>query len=117
MSLHALDTASWMETIWDALADYRENSIPEGDPAYDGQWSDICTAMGWVAEAVGAPEMSDSDAPLNRADALAIAMMQTRPDLREMSLDEWLIQHDAHLSPNERAAGQAILALHYEIAA
>jgi len=47
-----------------------------------------------------------------RRDTLAAAFMATRPDLRTMSLDEWLIQHHDHLSPDERAAGQAILALH-----
>jgi hypothetical protein len=45
-------------------------------------------------------------------DRLAAAMIATRPDLTAMSLDEWLIQHNDHLSPDERAAGNAIMALH-----
>jgi hypothetical protein len=45
-------------------------------------------------------------------DLLAVAFVRTRPDLPAMSLDEWLIQHNDHLSPDERAAGHAILALH-----
>lgn len=44
------DTDSWFETIWDALHGYREDCIPEGDEAYDEQWSDICTAMAWLRE-------------------------------------------------------------------
>ena len=46
------DTDSWFETIWDALHGYREDCIPEGDEAYDDQWSDICTAMAWLREEV-----------------------------------------------------------------
>jgi len=44
------NTESWFETIWDALHGYREDCIPEGDEAYDEQWSDICTAMAWLRE-------------------------------------------------------------------
>ena len=29
------------------------NEIPEGDPAYDAEWSDICTAMAWIEEDLG----------------------------------------------------------------
>jgi hypothetical protein len=43
--------------------------------------------------------------------ALCAAFMATRPDLRDMSLDQWLIHHAASLSPYERGAGHAILAL------
>ena len=44
------DQESILETIWEALEDYRENCIPEGVADYDNQWSDICTAMAWIAE-------------------------------------------------------------------
>ena len=55
--LHAQDPNSWLETVWDALHAYRENLIPEGDERYDDQWSDICTAMGWIDETI----MGDAD--------------------------------------------------------
>lgn len=42
-----------LETIWDALHGYRETCIPEGNPDYDRQWSDICTEMAWIAEELG----------------------------------------------------------------
>jgi len=47
-----------------------------------------------------------------RLDALAKAMMATRPDLKEMSLDEWLVQHSDSLSEKERDAATAISALY-----
>jgi len=39
-----------LDIIWDALQGYRENFIPENDPDYDEQWSDICTQMAWIEE-------------------------------------------------------------------
>lgn len=55
-ALHAQDAESWLETIWIALHSHRETCIPEGvDPAYDDEWSDICSAMAWVREALGLP--------------------------------------------------------------
>ncbi len=56
------NTESWFETIWDALHGYREDCIPEGDGAYDDQWSDICTAMAWIREEF------DEDRPAQQAD-------------------------------------------------
>jgi len=44
------DRASHLETIWSALAGYREDCIPEGTPEHDEEWSDICTAMAWITE-------------------------------------------------------------------
>lgn len=44
------DVGSWLETIWAALHGYRETCIPEGDAAYDDEWSDITTAMAWIEE-------------------------------------------------------------------
>jgi len=43
-------TRDELEVIWDALFCYRENSIPEGEPQYDEQWSDICTTMHKIEE-------------------------------------------------------------------
>tara|TARA_B100000780_G_C21007919_1_gene403501 strand:- start:698 stop:901 length:204 start_codon:yes stop_codon:yes gene_type:complete len=50
--LHALDPNSWLETVWHALHAYREDCIPESDETYDDEWSDICTAMHWIDEAL-----------------------------------------------------------------
>jgi hypothetical protein len=38
------------ELIWEALHDYRDKVIPEGDPVNDHKWSEICTVMQWVQE-------------------------------------------------------------------
>lgn len=46
--LKANDINSAIDTIWNALHAYREDCIPESDPTYDDQWSDICTAMAWI---------------------------------------------------------------------
>jgi len=43
---------SWLETIWNALENYREDCIPEGNEKNDDEWSDICTAMAWLTEHV-----------------------------------------------------------------
>ena len=49
MLIHG-DKQSWLDTLWDALGNHRETCIPEGDPEYDAEWDDICTAMAWIAE-------------------------------------------------------------------
>jgi hypothetical protein len=48
MELHAHDKTSWLETIWQALHAYHGDR--ENNPDYADQWSDICTAMAWIAE-------------------------------------------------------------------
>jgi len=53
--LHAYNTETWLSAVWRALEAYRENCIPEGDPDYDREWSDICSAMSWIREALGLP--------------------------------------------------------------
>jgi hypothetical protein len=55
--LHAHDTESWLETIWSALHAYRNDR--EGNPNYDEEWSDICTAMAWIEEELNAPDDDD----------------------------------------------------------
>jgi len=52
MTLNANDPQSWIDTVWEALACHRENNIPPGDPLYDIEWDDICTAMAWITETV-----------------------------------------------------------------
>jgi len=47
------DRASWIETIWEALHEFRDVNIPEGPPHHDEQWDDICTAMAWITEELG----------------------------------------------------------------
>lgn len=46
------------------------------------------------------------------ADTLARALMSLRPDLRAMSLDEWICQHTDRLSESELRAANSILAMH-----
>ena len=43
---------SALTTIWSALHDYRENSIPESDSRHDDQWDDICEAMAAIHESL-----------------------------------------------------------------
>lgn len=45
-----------------------------------------------------------------RLDGLALELMRSRPDLREMSLDEWLVEHMGALPTETRKIGEAILA-------
>ena len=49
-ALTASDRQSHLDCIWEALHDYRENCIPEGDEMYDSMWDDICTARAWIEE-------------------------------------------------------------------
>lgn len=50
--LHAHDPETWLDTIWDALAHYREHCIPEAQPEHDAEWDEICTAMAWITEEI-----------------------------------------------------------------
>lgn len=47
------DTTSWLDTVWSALHGFRDQCIPEGQLVHDAQWSDICTAMSWIAGELG----------------------------------------------------------------
>jgi hypothetical protein len=58
-AVRAGDPKSWVDAVWEALAGFREDCIPEGDPAYDEQWSDICTAMAWIEEELGVERKLD----------------------------------------------------------
>jgi hypothetical protein len=49
---------------------------------------------------------------MNRYDLLAAVMMATRPELQQMSLDEWIIEHMEALDDDELTAATAILKLH-----
>ena len=40
-----LEQNHWANIVWTALRSYREDCIPKGDPMYDEQWDEICTAM------------------------------------------------------------------------
>lgn len=57
MTLRANDKQTWMNTIWNALYEYRDNWITEGVEDNDAEWSDICTAMAWLEEEL---ELSDN---------------------------------------------------------
>jgi hypothetical protein len=39
-----------VDFLWEVLADYRDQCIPEGVAAHDEKWGDICTVMAWLAE-------------------------------------------------------------------
>jgi hypothetical protein len=39
-----------LKIVWNALEEYRENCIPEGQKQYDEKWNDICTAMALITE-------------------------------------------------------------------
>lgn len=56
--------------------------------------------------------LADYAASTEAMDAAAVALMATRPDLRALSLDEWLIQHHDALTEEERRTAEAILELH-----
>ena len=62
MALTHGDRMSWFDTVWDALAAYRETCIPEGDADYDAEWDEICTAMAWISEEIGESETTDREA-------------------------------------------------------
>ena len=53
--MHRLDSEEHLKVIWDALWAYREDLIPEGDAHYDEIWSEICTAMAFIAEDLDYP--------------------------------------------------------------
>lgn len=50
MSMIIVDYKEQLDIVWKALGAYRADLIPEGDPAHDAEWSDICTAMAWITE-------------------------------------------------------------------
>ena len=66
-TLTKLNQYSWLDTVWNALAAYREDCIPPTyvtDPTSGGrhlrmidehadEWDDICTAMAWITEELG----------------------------------------------------------------
>lgn len=56
MAPTSFDVNQSLDVIWKALHAYREDCIPEGTPAYDQDWEDICTAMAWITEALEATE-------------------------------------------------------------
>ncbi|WP_299592483.1 hypothetical protein [uncultured Tateyamaria sp.] len=51
------DVDQSLEVVWEALAQVREELLPEGEPIYDAQWDEITTAMGWITEALGIDPM------------------------------------------------------------
>ena len=48
--MHRLDSEEHLRVIWHALEAYRADLIPEGDAHYDEIWSEICSAMAFIAE-------------------------------------------------------------------
>ena len=50
------DIKQQLETIWDALHAYREDSVSEGDEMHDAIWDEVCTAMAVIEENLKAME-------------------------------------------------------------
>ena len=48
-----------IDFLRDVLADYREKCIPEGTPAHDEKWDEICTVMAWLEEDYNTPTHFD----------------------------------------------------------
>jgi predicted nucleotidyltransferase len=44
------NTIDELNTIWEALHTYRENCIPESDPAHNKEWEDITYSMACIME-------------------------------------------------------------------
>ena len=64
ISAQADRSAEHLETIWDALHDYREVCIPEGkDESFDEIWDDITFAMEELRVALGLPDPVEADNP------------------------------------------------------
>ena len=59
--LHKNETASWLETVWDALQGFREDCISTDDE----QWDEICTAMAWITEELGFEFDTQPNSPTN----------------------------------------------------
>ena len=60
--------------------------------------------------------LSDSDHDrevCSRLDALAIELMESRPDLEQASLDEWMVINDPELTDTERKAASAIIEAYF----
>lgn len=58
MELTHNNKVSWTETIWHALAGYREDCISTDDE----QWDEICTAMRWIEEELNIDYDKNGDA-------------------------------------------------------
>jgi len=54
--LHRHNTASWIETVYDAL---------NPDNFNETQWDDLMTAMAWITEGLGYEFDTDPDSPTN----------------------------------------------------
>ena len=57
--LGAKDRIKTMNHLWFIVHAYREELIPETDPAYDDEWDEICTMMAKLSDFLGyheAPE-------------------------------------------------------------
>lgn len=97
VKLSAYDPESWLETIWQALACHRENSIPEAqDPAYDEEWSEICSAMAWIREKLELPDEVEQE---NRTQAKPVCSECGSADILrdayaqwDMKAQDWVVQ-------------------------
>ena len=42
-----------LEVVWDALHEYQEMCLDDGNRMHEDKWDNICTAMAWITEALG----------------------------------------------------------------
>ena len=48
-----------LETVWEFLFAWRDKN-PEGVPANDDKWGDVCAAMARIREGLGLPDEVDT---------------------------------------------------------
>ena len=48
-----------LETVWEFLFAWRDQN-PEGVPANDDKWGDVCAAMARIREGLGLPDEVDT---------------------------------------------------------
>ncbi len=45
-----VDAKAELEIVWEALTEYRDRCIPEGEASNDTEWGDICLSMARLEE-------------------------------------------------------------------
>lgn len=84
------DRESWLECVWDGLHAYREDLIPEGDESYDATWSDICTAMAWIREALGLPSEVEIEQQPTAIEIVARVFREAKDAPTSFEDEKWL---------------------------
>lgn len=85
-----------------------DSGSQEDAELWNGAWDEAKACTFWCDLAIEALEQQADE----RIHELARALMATRPDLTEMSLDEWLAEHFEKLTDAQRRAATAIIEMH-----